>query len=155
MGAGEIRSGIMSLAKSVRLHIWLLLTLGIALCGACSPIPSPVTKGGATLQVQTAAYPVITAPRVTDQPYPIASLLPATTDTPQPEPSATSELLYATPENEQVCKPAGIASWVSNGMGLYHDQLQLLSVGFQAVQGGVCTIRVKDFKIIVQVVDLQ
>ena len=59
------------------------------------------------------------------------------------------------PQREQVCKPDGIASWVSNGMGLYHDELKLPSVGFEAVQRGTCVIQVNDFKVIIRVVDLK
>jgi hypothetical protein len=57
------------------------------------------------------------------------------------------------PKNEQVCQPEGIASWVSNAMGLYDENLKLDSVGFETVKPGVCVIQVRDFRIIIQVVE--
>ena len=59
------------------------------------------------------------------------------------------------PENEQVCKPIGIVSWVTNGVGLYDEELKLFSVGFEGVRRGVCTIQIRDFKVIIQIIDLQ
>jgi hypothetical protein len=56
-------------------------------------------------------------------------------------------------KNEQVCQPEGIASWVSNAMGLYDENLKLDSVGFETVKPGICVIQVSNFQIIIQVVD--
>jgi hypothetical protein len=57
------------------------------------------------------------------------------------------------PKNEQVCQPEGIASWVSNAMGLYDENFKLDSVGFEAAKPGVCVIQVSNFRIIIQVVE--
>jgi hypothetical protein len=57
------------------------------------------------------------------------------------------------PKNEQICQPEGIASWVSNAMGLYDENLKLDSVGFEAARPGVCVIQIRDFRIIIQVVE--
>lgn len=57
------------------------------------------------------------------------------------------------PKNEQICQPEGIASWVSNAMGLYDENLKLDSVGFETVKPGVCVIQVRDFRVIIQVVE--
>jgi hypothetical protein len=56
------------------------------------------------------------------------------------------------PKNEQICQPDGIASWVSNAMGLYDEKLKLDSVGFETVKPGVCVIQVRDFRVVIQVV---
>jgi hypothetical protein len=57
------------------------------------------------------------------------------------------------PEDELVCKPEGIVSWFSNGLGLWDEQLKLHSVGFEGVEPGICIIQSKDFKITIRVVD--
>jgi hypothetical protein len=57
------------------------------------------------------------------------------------------------PKNEQICQPEGIASWVSNAMGLYDENLKLDSVGFEAVRPGKCAIQIRDFRIIIQVIE--
>jgi hypothetical protein len=38
-------------------------------------------------------------------------------------------------------------------MGLYDENLKLDSVGFETVKPGVCVIQVRDFRIIIQVVE--
>jgi hypothetical protein len=57
------------------------------------------------------------------------------------------------PESEQQCKPAGIASYVSNASGLYDEQLKLTSVGFEGVQPGTCVVEIRDFRVVIQIVD--
>jgi len=57
------------------------------------------------------------------------------------------------PPEDFFCEPEGIASGVSNGHGLYDPDLNLYSVGFDAVQPGTCILRNGDFAVTIRVVE--